>query len=299
MTQDHVQATEKLTTDAPRNGSAQLLAALGRRVREVRERRGMTRKLVARDSGVSERHLAQLETGEANVSIVLLDQIAGALHTPLVELLASEAEDSVERRLIRRFLERLPQHRLEDVVFRLMRDFGQEESLRRNRIALIGLRGAGKTTLGKRLAREMGVPFIELVAEIEKDVGMPVSEVFSLYGQAGYRRMEQRTLERVLKQHARAVLSIGGGIVSQGDTYEQLLASCYTVWLKAKPEDHMARVVAQGDLRPMAGNDEALDDLRRILEARDALYGKADRSIETSDASEDETFNRLRQLVNA
>lgn len=299
MTEEIAPSTGNLPADAPRNGGVPLLSTLGHRVREIRERRGMTRKLVARDSGVSERHLAQLEAGEANVSIVLLDQIARALHTPLVELLASEAEDSVERRLIRRFLERLPQHRLEDVVFRLMRDFGQEESLRRNRVALIGLRGAGKTTLGKRLAREMGVPFIELVAEIEKDVGMPVSEVFSLYGQAGYRRMEKRTLERVLQQHARAVLSIGGGIVSQGDTYELLLASCYTIWLKARPEEHMARVVAQGDLRPMAGNDEALDDLRRILEARDALYGKADRSIETSDASEDETFNRLRQLINA
>lgn len=299
MPQEALQTAENLTPDTPKSGSEQLLSTLGHRVREVRERRGMTRKLVARESGVSERHLAQLEVGEANVSIALLDQIARALHTPLVELLAPEGEDNVERRLIRRFLERLPQHRLEEVVFRLMRDFGHEESMRRNRIALIGLRGAGKTTLGKRLAREMAVPFIELVAEIEKDVGMPVSEVFSLYGQAGYRRMEKRTLERVLQQHARAVLSIGGGIVSQGDTYEQLLASCYTVWLKAKPEDHMARVVAQGDLRPMAGNDEALDDLRRILEARDALYGKADRSIETSDASEDETFNRLRQLVNA
>ncbi|MDO8311677.1 MAG: helix-turn-helix transcriptional regulator, partial [Sideroxyarcus sp.] len=255
VTEELLQTAENLAPDTPKSGSEQLLSTLGRRVREVRERRGMTRKLVARESGVSERHLAQLEVGEANVSIALLDQIARALHTPLVELLAAEGEDNVERRLIRRFLERLPQHRLEEVVFRLMRDFGHEESMRRNRIALIGLRGAGKTTLGKRLAREMGVPFIELVSEIEKDVGMPVSEVFSLYGQAGYRRMEQRTLERVLKQHARAVLSIGGGIVSQGDTYEQLLASCYTVWLKAKPEDHMARVVAQGDLRPMAGND--------------------------------------------
>lgn len=288
---------EGLAEAAPVNGDESFLASLGKRVRELRERRGMTRKLVARDSGVSERHLAHLEAGEGNVSIVLLRHIARALNVTLGELLSSDAEDTVERRLIRRFLERMPQHRLEEVVFRLMRDFGHEEAVRRNRVALIGLRGAGKTTLGKRLAREMGVPFIELVAEVEKDIGMPVSEVFSLYGQAGYRRLEKRTLERVLKQHERAVFSIGGGIVSQTETYDLLLSSCFTVWLKARPEDHMARVIAQGDLRPMAGNDEAMEDLRRILEAREALYGKADTSIETSDASEDETFNRLRQLV--
>lgn len=288
---------EGLAEAAPVTGDEGFLASLGKRVRELRERRGMTRKLVARDSGVSERHLAHLEAGEGNVSIVLLRHIARALNVALVELLSSDAEDTVERRLIRRFLERMPQHRLEEVVFRLMRDFGHEEAVRRNRVALIGLRGAGKTTLGKRLAREMGVPFIELVAEVEKEIGMPVSEVFSLYGQAGYRRLEKRTLERVLKQHERAVFSIGGGIVSQTETYDLLLSSCFTVWLKARPEDHMARVIAQGDLRPMAGNDEAMEDLRRILEAREALYGKADTSIETSDASEDETFNRLRQLV--
>jgi len=305
--QDLQQATKNLVPEAatdappeaPKTGSESLLAALGQRVRETRERRGMTRKLVARDSGVSERHLAHLEAGEGNVSIVLLDQIARALNTPLVELLSSEAEDTVERRLIRRFLERLPQHRLEEVVFRLMRDFGHEEAVRRNRVALIGLRGAGKSTLGKRLAHEMGVPFIELQAEIEKDIGMPASEVFSLYGQTGYRRMEKRTLERVLRDYPRAVLSVGGGLVAESATYDQLLASCFTVWLKARPEDHMARVIAQGDLRPIAGNDEAMDDLRRILEAREALYGKADTAIDTSAGSEEESFNRLRQLVRA
>lgn len=288
---------ESLVGDSALGSDEGFLSSLGKRVREMRERRGMTRKLVARDSGVSERHLAHLEGGEGNVSIVLLRRIAVALNVSLVELLSSDSEDTVERRLIRRFLERMPQHRLEEVVFRLMRDFGHEEAVRRNRIALIGLRGAGKTTLGKRLAKELGVPFIELVAEVEQDIGMPVSEIFSLYGQAGYRRLEKRTLERVIKQHERAVFSVGGGIVAQSDTYDQLLANCFTVWLKARPEDHMARVIAQGDLRPMAGNDEAMDDLRHILEAREALYGKADTSIETSDATEDETFNRLRQLV--
>lgn len=273
------------------------LSAIGLRVRELRERLGMTRRLLARDSHVSERHLTYLEVGESNVSITLLRRIALTLNVSLVELLSSDAEDTVEHRLIRRFLERMPQHRLEEVVFRLMRDFGHEETVRRNRVALIGLRGAGKSTLGKRLAKKMGVPFVELVLEVEKETGMPVSEIFSLYGQAGYRRLEKRTLERALKQYERAVFSIGGGIVSQAETYDQLLSNCFTVWLKARPEDHMARVIAQGDLRPMAGNDEAMEDLRHILEARESLYAKADKSIETSDISEDEAFNRLKQLV--
>ncbi|MBI5921129.1 MAG: helix-turn-helix transcriptional regulator [Betaproteobacteria bacterium] len=291
------EAPEKLSTENGFPDEGGFLLSLGHRVRELRERLGMTRKLLARDSNVSERHLAHLEVGESNVSITLLRRIAMTLNVPLIELLSTDAEDTVERRLIRRFLERMPQQRLEEVVFRLMRDFGHEETVRRNRIALIGLRGAGKSTLGKRLAKEMGVPFVELVAEIEKVTGMPVSEIFSLYGQSGYRRLEKRTLERVLDQYERAVLSIGGGIVSQGDTYDQLLSNCFTVWLKARPEDHMARVIAQGDLRPMAGNDEAMADLHRILDAREALYAKADKSIETSDISEDEAFDRLRQLV--
>lgn len=299
MTQqsETLEATESQLDNSAFAEEEGFLSSIGLRVREMRERLGMTRKLLARDSHVSERHLAHLEVGESNVSITLLRRIALTLNVSLIELLSSDAEDTVERRLIRRFLERLPQHRLEEVVFRLMRDFGHEETVRRNRVALIGLRGAGKSTLGKRLAKEMGVPFVELVLEIEKDTGMPVSEIFSLYGQAGYRRLEKRTLERVLKQYERAVFSIGGGIVSQADIYDQLLSSCFTVWLKARPEDHMARVIAQGDLRPMSGNDEAMDDLRRILEARETLYAKADQSIETSDISEDEAFNRLKQLV--
>lgn len=275
----------------------EFLLALGKRVREVRDRRGMTRKLVAREAGVSERHLAHLEAGEGNVSIVLLRHITRALDVSLIELLAPEAEDTVEKRLIRRFLERLPQHRLEEVVFRLMRDFGHEEAVRRKRVALIGLRGAGKSTLGNRLAKEMGVAFIELDREIERETGMPASELFALYGQAGYRRIEQRTLERVIRDHERGVISVGGGVVAQPETYDMLLSNCLTVWVKAQPEEHMARVMAQGDLRPMAGNDEAMEDLKRILEAREPLYAKADTVIDTSGETVDESFMKLRQLV--
>lgn len=275
------------------------LLSLGTRVRELRNRRGMTRKVVSREADVSERHLAQLEAGEGNVSVVLLQRIARALNVSLVELFAPDGEEPVEKRLIQRFLERLPSHRLEDVVFRLMRDFGHEEKVRRTRIALIGLRGAGKSTLGARLAAETKARFVELDSEIEKDTGMPLGEIFSLYGQSGYRAIERRTLERVLKEQERAVLSVGGGVVSEKETYDFLLSNCYTVWIKAQPEEHMSRVVAQGDFRVMAGSDQAMDDLRRILEAREPLYRKADLWLDTSGSTVEESFAKLKAELQA
>jgi XRE family aerobic/anaerobic benzoate catabolism transcriptional regulator len=282
---------------APSSSEGDFLLFLGKRVRQVRNRRGMTRKMVAREADVSERHLAQLETGEGNVSIVLLRRIAMALNVSLVELFSPETEDPVERRLIQRFLERLPAHRLEEVVQRLTRDFSREEKTRRLRIALIGLRGAGKSTLGSKLSRELSVSFIELDRNIEKEAGIPLDEIFSLYGQSGYRRIEKRTLDRVLQEHDRAIISVGGGVVSEKDTYERLLSSCYTVWLKAQPEEHMSRVIAQGDFRAMAENNEAMEDLRRILEAREPLYRKADLHFDTSGESVEQSFAKLKQAL--
>src|SRR5713226_7409195 len=228
------------------------LLFLGKRVRQIRNLRGMTRKLVARESDVSERHLAQLEAGEGNVSIVLLRRIAAALNVSLVELFAPEVEEPAEKQMIQRFLEHLPNHRLEDVLLRLTRDFSPGEKARRKRVALIGLRGAGKSTLGSKLALEVGVPFIEVDGEIEKDMGMPLGEIFSLYGQSGYRAIERRTLSRVLAEHDCAVLAVGGGVVSEKETFDYLLSHCYTVWINAQPEEFMARVMAQGDFRVMA-----------------------------------------------
>ena len=253
--------------------------------------------MVAHEADVSERHLAQLEVGEGNISILLLRRIVRALNVSLVELFTPEAEGPAERQLIQRFLERVPAHRLNDVVHRLMRDFGNGDEARRNRIALIGLRGAGKSTLGARLAEKMEIPFIELDREIEKDAGMPLEEIFSLYGQSGYRRIEKRALDRVLDEHERAVLSVGGGVVSEKQTYARLLSSCYTVWIKAHPEEHMARVVGQGDFRAMADNDEAMEDLRRILEAREPLYRKADLHFENSGDSIERNLARLNQAL--
>src|SRR5229473_3204076 len=275
------------------------LLFLGKRVRQLRNLRGMTRKIVARQADVSERHLAQLEAGEGNVSIVLLRRIAAALNVSLVELFAPEVEEPAEKQMIQRFLERLPNHRLEDVVFRLMRDFNPGEKLRRKRIALIGLRGAGKSTLGSKLALEMRVPFIELDGEIEKETGMPLGEIFSLYGQAGYRAIERRTLSRVLSEHECAVLSVGGGVVSEKETFDYLLSHCDSSWIKAQPEERMSRVLEQGDFRAMAGSDQAMEDLRRILEAREPLYRQADMELDTSGSSVEVSFSRLRTTLQA
>lgn len=277
------------------------LGFLGKRVRELRSRRGMTRKQMSQEADVSERHLAQLESGEGNISVVLLQRIAATLHVPIANLFAPRTEErtekGLEKRLIQRFLERLPEHRVEEVVSRLTRDFGEEEKMRRMYIALIGMRGAGKSTLGSMLAKEMGNRFVELDNEIEKDTGMPLGEIFSLYGQSGFRAIEKRTLERVLKENERALISVGGGAVSEKETFDYLLFHCYTVWIKAQPEEHMSRVMAQGDLRPMAANNQAMEDLRRILEAREPLYRKADLLLDTSGTSVEESFAKLKAAL--
>jgi XRE family aerobic/anaerobic benzoate catabolism transcriptional regulator len=257
----------------------------------------MTRKQVSHEADVSERHLAQLESGEGNISVVLLQRVAKSLNVPIADLFAPQADEPAEKRLIQRFLERLPEHRLQDVVFRLTRDFGHEEKIRRKRVALIGMRGAGKSTLGAKLAAETKLRFVELDSEIEKATGMPLGEIFSLYGQSGFRAIERRTLERVLKENERAVISVGGGVVSEKETFDFLLANCYTVWIKAPPEEHMSRVMAQGDFRPMAANSQAMEDLRRILESREPLYGKADLVLDTSGSSVDESFAKLKAAL--
>jgi XRE family transcriptional regulator, aerobic/anaerobic benzoate catabolism transcriptional regulator len=273
------------------------LRVLGMRVRELRSRRGMTRKMVARESDVSERHLAQLELGDGNVSIVLLRRIATALNVSLADLFSAEGPDSDAKRSLQSILDRLPAQQLSAVVERLVQEFGASPKDRHSRIALIGLRGAGKSTLGVKLAQAAKAPFIELDREIAREAGMDLSEIFSLYGQSGYRRIEQRVLERILREYPRAVLSVGGGVVSEKETYDRLLASCFTVWVKANAEDYMARVMAQGDFRAMAENDEAMEDLRRILEAREPFYRKADLHLDTSGESAEQSFLKLKQAL--
>lgn len=275
------------------------LLLLGEKLREARARRGKSRKVLAAESGVSERYLAQLEAGLGNVSILLLRQIAAALELPLTELLAEEAKQDAELNLTTQFLKRLPRQKLAAVHSQLLRDYGNARDERMKRIALIGLRGAGKSTLGAKLAKALGAPFVELDREVEREAGTSLSEIFLLYGQAGYRRYERRSLERVLEKNDRAVIATGGSIVSEPGTYDLLLSSCFTVWLKAAPEEHMARVLAQGDTRPMAGNDQAMEDLRRILEGRAMLYRQADVVVDTAGKSVDKSMAELRKSVSA
>ena len=278
-------------------GDAEFLRKLGERVREARARRGMSRRILARDSGVSERYLAQLEAGQGNVSVLLLRQIGAALGIALNDLLRDDDNQPVELTLIQQFLQRLPKQRLARIRAQLLRDFGSPPADRGKRIALIGLRGAGKSTLGSALARKFDVPFVELDQEIERDAGISLSEIFLLYGQQGYRRYERRCLERVIEGHERCVIATGGSIVSEPATYDLLLSTCFTVWLKAAPEEHMARVLAQGDTRPMAGNAQAMEDLRRILDGRGMLYGQADTIVDTAGQTVEQSLRALKKAV--
>jgi XRE family transcriptional regulator, aerobic/anaerobic benzoate catabolism transcriptional regulator len=270
------------------------LHALGERVRDARVRRGMTRKILARDSGISERYLAQLEAGQGNTSILLLQRVAAALSLPLAELAREGGERAVERALIDSFLDRLPAAKLAEVRAQLLRAHGSAVADRRKRVALVGLRGAGKSTLGRRFAKEHGVPFVELDREVEVEAGTSLKEIFQLHGQQGFRRYERHALERTLETHDACVIATGGSLVSEPGTYDLLLATCFTVWLKAAPEEHMARVAAQGDYRPMAGNREAMEDLRRILAGRARLYARADAVVDTSGRTIDEAFEALK-----
>ena len=276
------------------------LGRLGERVREERAKRGMTRKILARDSGLSERYLAQLESGKGNVSIKLLRRVSEALNVPLARLVGGERGEPVDLRPIVELLRRLPSDRLGEAYTLLKAHFmAQDREARDRRIALIGLRGAGKSTLGSRLARHLDVPFIELDAEIERDFGLTLSEIFALSGQAAYRRSERRALDGVLERYPSFVLAAGGSIVAEAETYDELLSRCFTIWLKASPEEHMSRVIAQGDLRPMSDNREAMADLNRILGVRNPLYARADTAVDTAGESEEASFSRLLAVVPA
>ena len=286
-----------LNSDADAGGD--FLAWLGERVRDARVRRGLTRKTLAVHSAVSERYLAELEAGRGNISVLLLRQVAGTLGLSMADLLRENADQALELTLINEFLQRLPKQRLARVRAQLQRDYGGNPSGRSERIALIGLRGAGKSTLGAALATELKVPFIELDREIEREAGTGLSEIFLLYGQQGYRRYEQRCLEKILESQARCVIATGGSIVSEPGTYYLLRSSCFTVWLKAKPEEHMSRVMAQGDMRPMEGNTQAMADLRRILQSRAALYGQADAVVDTAGSNMKKSLKDLKRVITA
>jgi XRE family transcriptional regulator, aerobic/anaerobic benzoate catabolism transcriptional regulator len=275
------------------------LSTLGDRVRDIRARRGLTRRAVALSAGVSERHLANLESGTGNASILILLQVAQALQCSIFELLGDITTSSPEWLLIRELLEKRTESELRRARVQLTELFGGQGNAdaRANHIALVGLRGAGKSTLGQRLAQDLGFAFVELSREIEKFAGCSVSEIHNLYGTNAYRRYERRALEEALQIYPEVVIATPGGLVSDPATFNEVLTHCFTVWLQAKPEDHMARVAAQGDLRPMAASKEAMDDLKRILEGRAAFYAKADLALDTSAQDLEQTFVLLRQQV--
>jgi XRE family aerobic/anaerobic benzoate catabolism transcriptional regulator len=275
------------------------LAALGDRVRALRARRGMTRKAVAEAADISERYLANLEYGVANASILVLQQVAAALRCSTAEVIGDVTASSPEWLLIRELLA----GRDEETLHRARVAMGAALGTGAGRgaggahVALIGLRGAGKSTLGSMLAEDLGFPFLELSREIEKVAGCSIAEIQALYGVNAYRRYERRALEEATQVYAQAVIAVPGGLVAEPATFNLLLERCTTVWLQADPEDHMKRVVAQGDMRPMRDNTEAMEDLKRILAGRAAFYSKAQYRLDTSAAPLEATFAALRTLV--
>ena len=279
------------------------LVALGERARALRSRRGMTRKALAAAADVSERHLANLEYGVGNASILVLLQVARALQCTLAELLGDVTTSSPEWLMLRELLENRDEatlHRVRVAVGELLGTGGSNAArgaARSTQVALIGLRGAGKSTLGNMLAEDLGFTFVELSREIEKFAGCSINEIQNLYGQNAYRRYERRALEETIQIYPEAVIATPGGIVSDPANFNLLLQHCTTVWLKAAPEDHMKRVVAQGDTRPMAASREAMEDLKSILAGRAAFYSKAEFSLDTSAQPLDETFGALRRMV--
>ena len=279
---------------------AEYLRLLGESLRAARARRGMTRKMLAADSGVSERFLAQLESGTGNASILVLRQIARALDLPLKALLpeAEAASPDLERSI--ELLQRLDPVTITKAREVLLSQFGgQDLRGRRDRIALIGLRGAGKSSVGKLLADKLRLPFFELDKRIEKASGLSLNMIFDMYGQSGFRRFERRCLEDLLSKEDRFVLATGGGLVSEPTTCDRLLSACYTVWLKATPQEHMSRVIAQGDMRPMTQSSEAMSDLERILTEREPLYRRADAVVDTSGRTIGEVLDECLQMLAA
>jgi XRE family aerobic/anaerobic benzoate catabolism transcriptional regulator len=280
-----------------RDPEASFLEQLGQRVRTMRALRGMSRKVLAKVSGISERYIAQLESGKGNVSIVLLRRVSNAMAAHLEDLIPS-AEPTADWAVLRDLLRKASPQQIAQAKDVLS---GGNAAAQRQMsfagIALIGLRGAGKSTLGKMLAKQIGWSFVELNKEIEQQNGLSVAEIIALYGQEGFRRMEQAALGQLLARKELMVLATGGGIVSEPLTFDLILSSFYTIWLKAEPEEHMARVRRQGDLRPMADDRSAMAELRNILVSREPLYARASSVVDTAGLSIDNAAARLVDAV--
>jgi len=274
---------------------SQFLEQLGQRVRTMRALRGMSRKVLAKVSGISERYIAQLESGKGNVSIVLLRRVSAAMGAHAEDLIPTT--DTTPDWLVIRDLMRSATPQQVAQAKEILSGSGSRHGNTFAGIALIGLRGAGKSTLGKMLAKKIGWTFVELNKEVEQQNGLSVAEIIALYGQEGFRRMEQAALAQLLARKEPIVLATGGGIVSEPVTFDLVLSSFYTVWLRAAPEEHMGRVRKQGDLRPMADDRSAMQELRTILLSREPLYARASAQVDTAGLDIDEAARRLADTV--
>lgn len=285
-------------SSVPKRGVTDPLKLLAERVRQARARRGMTRKMLARDSGVSERYLAEIESGKGNISVLVLRSLAAALNVPVDVLLSQGPEPPVELVHTVEFLRRLAFDDLKLARQLLLHQFGGiDPAARHRRIALIGLRGAGKSTLGVALAERLEMPFLELDQLIEQQSGLNLSLIFDFHGQSGFRQLERQCLEDVIQRYPCFVMATGGSLVSEPGTFERLLSSCFTVWVKASPEEHMQRVITQGDMRPMSNIRDAMSDLERILAEREVLYSKADTRVDTAGRTVEESLEMLIQAL--
>lgn len=275
--------------------ASSLITRTGKRIREARQRKGMSRQLLSKISAVSPRYLAQLETGSGNISISLLQRVADALEYRIEWLIGQDdlfCSDVI--RVSEKF--RTASAQVQGQVLDAL-DLEPHKTTRAQRICFTGLRGAGKSTLGVGVAKILGIPFVELNREIETKNGMPVAEVMALYGQEGYRDLEAQALTRIIETHDKMILAVSGGIVATSETYNVLLRNFHTIWIKALPEEHMSRVHAQGDERPMAGNPEAMTQLKSILSVREVLYEKAFLQLDTSQKSVDISLKELAALI--
>jgi len=287
-----------LAKSSQRRDTDVYLRQVGERVRMLRNQRGMTRKALVLHARISERYLAQLEVGKGNCSIVLLRRIARAIGVPVAQIVQEGTEPALDLVLLSQFLERLPPKALADARDLLLQHFSDpSHEQRRRRVALIGLRGSGKSTLGRLLAERLNVPFIELDREIENRSGASLSEIFDMFGQDTFRRAEREALDDVLRRHQHFVIATSGSIVTEPGTLELLLSSCFTVWVRAEPEDYMKRVMAQGDMRPMAKSARAMEDLISILRSREPLYAKADAILLTSGKTPQQNLDELLLLA--
>lgn len=281
--------------------NAEILHGLGQRVKLLRARRGMTRRVLADEADVSERHLANLESGTGNVSILVLAQVAHALDCPLAELLGDETTSTPEWLSIRRLLHGRDSAEIEHALRALTELFGATrghiDNARSQRIALIGLRGAGKSTLGQMLAAKLNYSFVELRSEITRIAGCAPVEIQALYGSNAYRRYERQALEETLQNRRACVIATAGGLVGDTSTFDLLLNNCLTIWLQATPEDHFSRVLAQGDVRTLPGNRNGVDDIRLTLQSRASFYAKADLTYNTSGKTLPEAFAGLMELL--